>query len=183
MKYALGTLAALLFVATSSMGMVAAPYARVFASSNGEIGLKIIPAKEGGGATAVLFSLNADGSEKESWRAPMENLPGDVLIYVWGGKTFIVTLDTWGMAGGGNALVIYDAQGKRIAAKSDRELSGDDAQNPGLIASDGVRWKEKAELVYDRQDPKVRLTLVGGKVVDVLLATGQIQPQGEGNGR
>jgi hypothetical protein len=155
------------------LGMIAEPYPRIFASSSGALGMKVLPEKDKRSATGVLFTLKTDGSEDELWRKPLVNLPGDVMLYDWGGRRFVVTLDTWGRAGGPDSLVIYDQAGQVVARLSSQQITGQAPAGP--IAQNGGRaWRDKAEFVTHPTAPHLLLLLKNGQAATVDLTTGAI---------
>jgi hypothetical protein len=107
--------------------VVAVPYARVFASASGRVGLKVLPNVKDPlqPATGILFTLGEDGSEKELWRRELVNLPGQVSVFEDGQQVYVVALDGWGSLGGKHGMVVYGGQGQVL-----RDLHSDELRAP-----------------------------------------------------
>jgi len=179
---------AMLLVGAASLAhaMVEAPYARIFASKSGRVGVKVVPDAGNTTATAVVFALARDGTERELWRRNLPNIPGDVQVFEAaspnlrggkGGDMYMVTLDTWGRAGGDHALVVYGSNGKTLHDLNPADLLPPKAKQPVAPADGGVAWREGASLslaLPPQQAPMLELTFSDGLVATITLPSGPV---------
>ena len=188
------TVAAVGVAQALGQGMVAEPYARVFASPSGRVGLKVLPKGNdvARAATAIAFTLGADGSEKVLWRRELLNLPGEVSIFEDGQEVYVVTLDRWGTAGGHHAMVVYGTKGEVLqdvrsdalratVPPSDSPAAG--ATPPSArarIRAAGETWRAGATLQFVRGNGETRIELrwPDGGVASVPLPAGPVRPVG-----
>ncbi|MDQ3441572.1 MAG: hypothetical protein M3478_14610 [Planctomycetota bacterium] len=198
MRYPLLSLAFVAVIAvggaqTLGQGMVAEPYPRVFASASGRFGLKVLP---GPGvrqpATAIAFTLAADGSETVLWRRAMLNLPADIALFEQGDQLFVVTLDRWGSGGGDHAMVVYGAGGAVLQDLHSDTLRPATVAPPGTppaagaappsartrIRDGGQPWRTGVTLqvVPSEQGARVELRWPDGEIASVPLSAGPVKP-------
>jgi hypothetical protein len=160
------------------------PGARIFASEDGIVGLKVVPEKDYRKkrhpvATGLVFSLNErDGSENILWKQGLVNIPARALILrSYGTLLAVVTLDTYAHMGYEHSLVIYRKDGKLV-----KDLQLEDLLTKEEIAHQVTRstssrwWRMQAtfDLIHDPKNPKLRISFDWGKVVLVELHTGKI---------
>jgi hypothetical protein len=165
-------------VAPTAFGIVTPPEPRVFASSSGRTGLKVLP--KGNGAVGICFTLNEDGSERVLWRRDLVNVPGDVVVLDQAGDAHrvVVTLDTHGMLGGQHALVVYNAKGEPTLDASSQSFVPEHANPPAgsIRTSLGVPWRTPAWSVRQAPDAgeRVDVHLGDGRVATVDLAAKRV---------
>jgi hypothetical protein len=159
------------------------PGARIFASENGLVALKVVPEKDfrkkqNPVATGILFWMREDdGSENTVWNQKLVNIPVRALIF----RRYdaVVTMDTWASMGHEHSLVIYGQEGKVI-----RDLRLEDLLTKGEIdhqiqhSTSSRHWRKQAtfRLIHDPKSPKLRIAFDWGKVLLVELHTGRIVP-------
>ena len=175
-----------------TQAMVAPPYPRLFASKSGRAGLKVIPEKQK--SIAVAFTLAPDGSEQVLWRREFPNIPEEVEVFDLprdrgaGGDegqsddVLVVTLDTWGRAGGDHALVVYGRGGKTLHDLKPADVLGSaSAPKPRLAPADGgIPWRQGAvlQLVPSGQPGggSLQLQFPDGRVASIGLPAGPVSP-------
>jgi hypothetical protein len=126
-----------------------APSPRVFASSDGAFGFKVLPSGDVRGATGTLFTIDPTGAEKPVWTRILTCLPVEVRISNQG---HVATLDVWGGKGKEHALVLYDRNGKTVADHALSELFefAAPAKNPFFLTTpSSIHWTMSVEIGYD----------------------------------
>jgi len=129
-----------------------APVPRVFASSDGLFGFKVLPTPDAKNATGTLFTLDASGAEKVVWSRPLVCVPVEVRVSA---KGHVATLDVWGTKGKEHSLVLYDRAGKVVADHPLTELfkAWPPEKNPFFIVTVGsIHWTLTTEAGYDLRD-------------------------------
>jgi hypothetical protein len=169
------------------------PHAFLVASSGGQSGAKILPAKQlertrspiSWRSTAVLFRLGDDGREKVLWRRCIPNIPVRVVIEdAPDGETpLLVTVGRWIYTSGrpyAHWLVLYGRTGAPIA-----NLALTDVVSKAEIESivrppdmaplmDPVLWWVGQSAVTFR-DGSVRIILKSGRSITIDGETGKMQ--------
>ncbi len=158
----------------------ATPGSRIFASSKGEYGFKVMPPAanaprahepRGGG---TLFSLDEWGNEKPIWNVRLVNIPVRALVSDDG--KYVVTLDTWGGAGFDHSLVVYGAKGKVVADfKLEELLTPAEIKKHTAPTQTSRRWTHQARFEFDPLKEQLTLDFKWGKVIRVSLETGKIE--------
>ena len=160
------------------------PQPRLFISTGGRRGLKVLPARDANArtvATAIQFRLEPDGSERELWKVPLVNQP--VLAFVdepldeasaeAPQACAFATINEWGRAGYGHSLVVYSGSGQVLC-----DLTLEMLLTPREIAQHTTRsvssrhWLEGAALGFHSRS--FDIDLPWGKSISVDSQTGAI---------
>ena len=150
-----------------------APKPRIFASSFGDYGLKMIPGEPS--ASATLFTLNEKGEEQAAWQGPLVNIPYRVYVSDAGR---VVTVDTYARLGYEHALVVYDEKGKVLADYQLEDLLTAEEIKDHVAVTAGSRWwNNDAQIGFSPDGETFTIELPWGKVIMVDLKTGKPAPQ------
>ncbi|MGV3614484.1 MAG: hypothetical protein ACO1SV_04030 [Fimbriimonas sp.] len=134
----------------------ATPVPRVFASTDGLFGFKVIPTPDAKGATGTLFALDPAGAERVVWTKPLVCLPVEVRV---SGKGHVATIDVWGAKGKAHALVMYDRSGKVVADHDLGEVfpSVVPTKHPYFLVTRGsIHWTVTTEIGFDLPIPMTK---------------------------
>jgi hypothetical protein len=149
----------------------AAPTPRVFASTWGSRGFKVLKPTINGPSEGVLFRLDGDGKEQIVWQAQLVNTPHRVLVDDSG--KFVATIDTYANLGFAHSLVIYGDTGKVIRDFKLKDLLTPDEIRKNLTHTETSRhWAKKC--AFDMEGDHLVLRLSWGKVIRIELPTGKI---------
>ncbi len=154
----------------------APPSPRIYASTWGTHGFKMLPPdlRAGGPATGILFSLDKDGKEKPVWEEKLVNIPMRVLISEDG--KHVVTIDTYASMGYKHALVVYGEKGKVVADLRLEDLLTEKEITDHIPRTASSRhWAGKADFAFDLNRKDVVVTMKWGPVIKVNLATGKVE--------
>lgn len=147
--------------------VVITPVARIVASEDGKYAVKVLPVLDKEWeepAVAILFRLNADGTEQVLWRRKLVNVPREVIVYnphdpeVKPKDIRLITVDTWGRAGYEHALTIYGDRGKVLCDHKLEDLltSWEILGTPHTVSS--RYWFDSADFEYDYEYIKITLS-------------------------
>lgn len=149
------------------------PMPRVFASQNGQFGLKCLEPRLLGESKGMLFTLQKDGSEKIVWMTKFPNTPHQILVSDNG--RFVVTIDTWGVLGGDDSLVIYEERGKRVRNfRLEDLLTANEIKHNVKQTVSSRWWAEHATFQFLDED-LLRIQLAWGKQIRIRLNTGLVE--------
>jgi hypothetical protein len=128
-----------------------------------------------GKSQGTLVTLAPDGTESARWTRDLVNIP--VLAFVANDGKHVVTLDTWAKLGYEHALVVYGEDGAVVVDYDlDALLSSDEIAGSVVHTMNARRWLQGATTSFDSAGQTFVITLQWGRVIRVLLSTGQIEP-------
>jgi hypothetical protein len=154
----------------------AAPSPQVFASVSGTYGFKTQPSQPPdvrGMSQGMLFRPGPSGTETVVWRGVLLNVPHRAIVADDG--KYVVTLDVWGRQGYERCLVIYDEQGIVVASFDLEGLLSKEEISKFVVQTPGSRdWLMGGKVEFNARRDRVVVTLSWGKVISIVLATGEI---------
>jgi hypothetical protein len=164
------------FAASASAQSSPAPTPQVFASASGTYGFKTQPSEPPdarGMSQGMLFTPGPHGTETVVWKGFLLNVPHRAIVADDG--KYVVTLDVWARLGYERCLVIYDAQGIVVAHFGLDELLSKDEISKFVVQTPGSRdWLREGKVEFNARRDRVVVTLSWGKVISIVLATGEI---------
>ena len=113
--------------------------------SGGQYGVKILPDRPNGpglDATAVLFSLNDDGSENCIWERLLSFVPRDIRVST---KGSVLGIGASAIFGNEHAIVIWNSEGERLADYALEDLLSTAEIRKHML--DGLMWQPKVTFV------------------------------------
>ena len=147
------------------------PTPRVFGSTWGNRGFKVLRPTLIGPSDGVLFCLDADGKEQIVWEAKLVNTPHRVLVDDSG--RFVASIDTYANLGFAHSLVIYGDKGKVIRDFKLEDLLTQDEISKNVARTETSRhWAKKC--AFQLESDHLVLRLSWGKVIRIELLTGKI---------
>src|SRR5262249_51057953 len=136
-------------------------------------GFKVLPSAKGFAdpATGVLFTLGEDGKEKVAWSKELVNMPYRALV---NDRGQVVTIDTYANLGFKHALVVYDSAGKVLGDYALEDLLTKEELEKVARTVSSRHWAGSTTFEFTPDGKHFALTLKGGRVVKVDLATGKL---------
>jgi hypothetical protein len=149
----------------------APPKPRIFASSWGNYGFKLLNPQSGGPSQGMLFHLDNQGKEVIDWQKPLVNTPQRV--FVDDQTKQVVTIDTYGSAGYAHALVLYDDKGNVVKDYALEDVLTADEIKTKVPTTAGSRWWVK-DAKFAFEGNQFRVHLAWGRTIQVNLQTGKL---------